>query len=333
MQKLSDSMRPKTKRCYANNAIQLYKLLFNEAPGPRVKSPKFIGLSANYTRIPELVRGAECFASPHSKYNVVNFGAALAMHMGYKAAHEYLKEATKEFKVDRDALLTQECEGPVLAANYVPYSMLLDRVVNELLPPFLRFVAQRGFAEHYGHHMIVMRALVGVLNVVEPNARSALHKVRIVHKQPTSDMIADGQTNIMLVPVPANEPCVLFVNSDKVSGKGHLGPANWELGPAASRVVRQSFLVYPRTWLFTRNIHSDEPMSYWAYMHLISKTFTFGTRVVSANVLRHSLINEWYKKYKSPSIAQKKWLATRMRHDYHTQESCYRKIREETPFE
>lgn len=320
---LPDTIRDRTKIAYGQNAAALYRLLFDKEPGSK-SQVTFLSKPSNYKRIPELLRKDEAQSSAHSKYNVINMASALAGHLGYTAANKFLKGAVGEFKPARDLLLTQEQEGETLKDNGVPYSMLLDRVKTELIPKFTRLVASHRTIDQVYQRRIVIRALIGVLNVIEPNCRSAFAVCKIVHQEPPAALVGDGKTN--LIYVPPKGPCEFFCNTDKVSGPNRLGPDHWELGESASKIVRQSLEIYPRTWLFTKSLTDDEPMTKWTYLHEIGQTFTYGDRIVANNVLRHAIVNHFYEKYSSPSIATKKWLARRMRHTAATQEAVYRKV-------
>lgn len=318
--RLPETMRPATKKSYAVNALKVYRLLHGKDPAS--PSTTFLNKPALYKRLPELVQGSTELSSAHSKYNVVNMAAALCHHLGYSKANVYLKSQVQQFKEQRDALMTQENSGEMLKANSVPYHLLLTRFKKELLPPFTKLKAV--FTQE--DRKIIIRALIGVMNVIEPNCRSALASCRVVHVEPKHTDMGNGKDNLMFVTKKGH--VIFCCNTDKVSGDGKLGPDRWVLGDAASKVIRQSLDLWPRKYLFASDAAGDVPMSKWCYNHWIGECFTFEDRVASTNILRHSIVDFYYTKYHSPSILTKQWLARRMRHSIFTAEGTYRKVQE-----
>lgn len=310
---LPESLRPATKNTYANTATVLYRMLYNKDAGPR-NTPVFLSQSSNYKRIPDLVRKSPNLKSPHSRYNLVNMASVLCRHLGYTKATEYLRLATEEFKPQRDKLMTQEGHAPTLEANYVPYDVLLKRVTQELLPPFW---ALRGPVTTNEERWIVMSALLGVMNVIEPNMRGVLADCQIVPEGASA--VAVSKSVMIFMPDRVD----VVVLEDKVSGRS--GPDRWALGKSAEAVVRRSLEVYPRSYLFTSSLRDDTPMNRCTYLRELGTALMVGDRVPSNNVLRHVILDHFYKTYPSPTVEQKMWLARRMRHHHHTGEEQYRK--------
>ena len=322
--KLPDTIRPATKRQYANNAVCLYRLL-HDGKDPTTTSPAFLNKSVNFHRIPQLIAQSPNLASAHSKYNTLNHATALCNHLGYKGAYKHLKAAVPALKAARDALMTQDGSGEMLKNNGVPYEQLLERVRAELVPEFQRMVKQGQTVSTPEQRKAVIRALIGVLNVIEPPPRGAYAQARVITDEPHYSLMGDGKENLMYVP-KGDRGVYFCCNTDKVSAPDRLGPDRWELGADASRAIRDSLSIWPRKFLFARDVAGDEPMSTWSYLHEIGQCFTFGDKVVATNVLRHSVVDWFYKKYPSPSMADKRWLAQRLRHSPHTGEEIYRKV-------
>lgn len=314
---LPQSLRPATRATYANTATVLYRMLFGKDAGPKT-SPHFLSKPSVYKRIPEVVRTSEVLKSPHSRYNLVNMASVLCRHLGYAKAAEHLRVALEEFKESRDKLLTQEGTGQTLEANYVEYPTLLKKVTDELLPPFW---ALEGPVTTNEERWIVMQALLGVMNVVEPNMRGVLADCKILYDPNES---AEGHTSALYV---LDSHIDVEVLQDKISGRS--GGDRWALGKSAEAVVRRSLSVYPRSYLFTSSLRDDTPMNRCTYLRELGTALQIGDRVPSNNVLRHVILDYFYARYPSPSIAQKAWLARRMRHHHHTGEEIYLKMRDD----
>lgn len=321
---LPDQLRPATKISYVTNLLALYRLLHG---GRDPKSPSIAWFKnrKNIARLPGLVAEDPVCKSAHSAYTRINNGAAIAMHLGCASTHLALKNAAAKLRAPRDALLDQGDCGETLKANYVAFAQLVDRVKTELLPPFDSLPDD--FAETRADRVVILRALLGVLNVFEPQMRSVYGNCKVVTSDP-GDLYEDGPN---VLEIREDGRCTVHVVNDKVSGPDGIGMDSWDLGQAASDVVTRAQEMWPRVWLFPRTPMVDLPQTSKPYLEAIGRLFTFGTRVATANVIRHATVDAFYDKYPSPSYAQKAYLARRMRHSVATQETVYRKCAEGDP--
>lgn len=113
-----------------------------------------------------------------------------------------MQTQVSRFKVDREAC-AQGHKGTRLSRNQVLFATVNASVRGELLPQ-LNALTGADTKEK----AINMRALAGVLNVLEPTCRTALAQWRIEYEPCGGAQIGDGKPN--LIYVPATGACRIF---------------------------------------------------------------------------------------------------------------------------
>lgn len=288
---------------------------------------KYLQKERYYKLIPEILRTDTTIQGVHSRSGYISIMFSIAKNFGYTAAYDWLFKESKPFQKAKNELMHDEEQmSPSLEANWVDFKSLVTRMKTELMPAFNQLYAKLkesdGKVANQSQRRILNRAALAVMNLVEPNIRSVLSCVRVVTDEPTADEIGHGKPNLLYIP-PVGE-CVVYVNTDKVSDR--VGADQWKMHHQSSEFVRKSLDIYPRLYLFSKNIYGNECMTPGQYLKQLGETFTFGSKVAGELVIRHATATQLWIDYPSPSMKLRKDLARKMRHTAAVSDQVYRKV-------
>lgn len=324
-------IKPTTLRTYVHNVVIIMRALAADHGEPLVDSTKYFIDPAYYQRVPAVIRAipTESEQTATTRFNawltVLNRlakhheAASPRLAAAYQAAADHAYPHWKAAKeATQTAVTSPTYQTKDMQQNYVPYRALVKKAVEELMPAFHDLVGQGrlvGSAVDQEKHD---RGLCAWLNLVEANQRSVLGTCQLAF----DDSMPEGDGNALLVPRDSSKPCLLRVEEDKVDG--HTPAATWELLPETGKILRDSYKIWPRLWVFCRDEAGDAPMGSTAYQRLVQDAFQVGARRPGINVLRHSLVIHIHSAYLGNIPVQQEW-AKKMRHGHAAAVHLYNK--------
>lgn len=241
---------------------------------------------------------------------------------GLEAESKKYQDLQRKHEEQRKAEYSRQEPTEAQRDNWISLERLRHRLESHWLPKFKALEDGTHPVDAAGKRTI-QHTLAAHLNIIEPPMRSVYAAVKITPRLPKATDIGHGKQNLLYL--PARGQAKVYVNSDKISNKesrpGNLGPANWQLSPDTTDLLRRSLKLWPRNYVIFDKTTKPE-----AYNEIVRTALSFGGRVVGTRLIRSIYISDFYEKNSSPRMLDKIALGNKMRHSVETQELVYRKL-------
>lgn len=313
---------------YSNTIAKIFGVVFpNRAKvTARDKSLKWLDVKKNITKIDRYLSE---IPNKHSKHALVSAVSAVCLALDFKKAHEHFKAKSKSTRAVRDQAYEDGETAESVERHFVPYTELHGRVEHQIIPEFFKLYERLATKKKIiistrDDFNTMINGLLGVLNIVEPNVRSALaHCIVLINEDPDEDIIKKHKAQMNYVEIREDGKVFLHIIKDKVIKK--MNRDSFELRPLTARIISESMELLPREYLFPKSLNAlDKPMSNKTYQERLQALFTFGEKRPGVRSIRHAQASHLFIKYRSPSSKQQKWLARRLRHNEDIMNLVYR---------
>ena len=316
LQRNNKTLRPATIESIPKKVAHVVALLTEYLNEPITDSAKWFKDPAMAAAIEPALR--DKYSNMNTLYSYVNafssfvtelHEAGQASYDARKAAYDLMIRFRKE---TNDVVKRPDHTPDDFRRNYVPLKVLYEKMQNVLKPAFNNL--NREVATD-AERQIIEDALMAQLNIVEPNARSALSDCAVTEAPDNSDRNS--------IYVPGSGRCILRIVKDDHVGAGRIPPESFELSDESSDMIRKSLKLFPRLFLFS-DPDGIDPMSKGEYQRAMKRAFAVGDKKPGVQTIRKIIIINFHHR-NGGNLPALRWLASRMRHDLKTALDYYLK--------